>query len=100
MKAKRKERVAGVTTKRLNQLTKSEMITTIQKLEAALWLALKETEDCFGADNDNTIVARARWSAIHDMMKAIGIHSDVSLSDNLAATEIIIRRIRANMAKL
>ena len=95
MKAKRKERVAGVTTKRIAPLTKAEMIASIQRQEAALWLALKETEECYGPDDDITVIARARWSAIHDVMKTLGIHSDGLLPDNLAATEIIIRRIRA-----
>ena len=76
-------------------LTKSQMITTIQRQEAALWLTLKETEEHFGTDNDSTIIARARWSSMHDMMKALGISQDFMLPDNQAATDIIIRRIRA-----
>ena len=37
MKAKRKERVAGVSVKRTTALTKAEMIAAIQRLEAHLF---------------------------------------------------------------
>jgi len=94
MKTAKRERNSKVTVKRM-PLTKAEMIATIQRREAAMWLTLKETEECWGPDDDITVIARARWSAIHDMMNVLGIHSDGLLSDNLAATEIIIRRIRA-----
>ena len=94
MKTAKRERNPKVTTKRM-PLTKAEMITTIQRQEAALWLTLKETEECFGPDDDSTVIARARWSAMHDVMKAISITQDFMLPDNQAATEIIIRRIRA-----
>ena len=94
MKTAKRERNSKVTVKRM-PLTKAEMIATIQRREAAMWLTLKETEECWGPDDDITIIARARWSAIHDMMNVLGIHSDGLLSDNLAATAIIIRRIRA-----
>lgn len=95
MKTAKRERNLKVRVKKIASQTKAEMIATIQRQEAALWLALKETEECFGTDNDSTIIARARWSAIHDIMKTLGIHSDGLLPDNLAATDIIIRRIRA-----
>ena len=95
MKAKRKERVAGVSVKRMAPLTKAEMIANVQRREAALWLTLKETEECWGSDDDITIIARARWSAVHDMMNALGIPQDFGLSDMQAATDIIIRRIRS-----
>ena len=94
MKTAKRERNPKVRVKSM-PLTKTEMITTIQRQEAALWLTLKETEEHFGTDNDSTIIARARWSSIHDMMKALGISQDFMLPDNQAATEIIIRRIRA-----
>ena len=94
MKTAKRERNPKVRVKRM-PLTKAEMIATIQRREAAMWLTLKETEECWGPDDDITVTARARWSAIHDMMNVLGIHSDGLLSDNLAATEIIIRRIRA-----
>jgi hypothetical protein len=95
MKTAKRERNPKVTTKRIVSQTKAEMIATIQRREAALWLTLKETEECWGPDDDSTVIARARWSAIHDMMKALGIPQDFMLPDNQAATAIIIRRIRA-----
>ena len=94
MKTAKRERNPKVRVKSM-PLTKAEMVATIQRREAAMWLTLKETEECWGPDDDITVIARARWSAIHDMMNVLGIHSDGLLSDNLAATEIIIRRIRA-----
>ena len=94
MKTAKRERNPKVRVKSM-PLTKAEMITTIQRREAAMWLTLKETEECFGTDNDSTIIARARWSAIHDMMNVLGIRADITLPDFQAATEIIIRRIRA-----
>ncbi len=94
MKTAKRERNPKVRVKSM-PLTKAEMITTIQRREAAMWLTLKETEEYFGTDNDSTIIARARWSAIHDMMNVLGIHADITLPDFQAATEIILRRIRA-----
>jgi hypothetical protein len=94
MKTAKRERNPKVRVKSMTQ-TKTEMIATIQRREAAMWLTLKETEECWGPDDDITVTARARWSAIHDMMNVLGIPQDFMLSDNQAATAIIIRRIRA-----
>jgi muramoyltetrapeptide carboxypeptidase LdcA involved in peptidoglycan recycling len=94
MKAKRKERVAGVTTKRIAPLTKAEMIVAIQRLEAQLFLRLKITEESFGQDSRFTESDRTRWAGVNDAMKVMGIKADLTLPDNVEATAIIINRLR------
>lgn len=94
MKAKRKERVAGVTVKRIAPLTKAEMIVAIQRLEAQLFLRLKNTEEAFGQDDSLTKSDRTRWAGVNEVMEAIGIRPDNTLPDNQEATKIIIERLR------
>ena len=94
MKAKRKERVAGVTTKRIAPLTKAEMIAAIQRLEAHLFLKLKQTEEAFGQDSRFTESDRTRWAGVNDALKVMGIKADNTLPDNIEATDIIINRLR------
>jgi len=94
MKAKRKERVAGVTTKRIAPLTKAEMIAAIQRLEAHLFLKLKQTEEAFGQDDILTKSDRTRWAGVNDALKVMGIKADNTLPDNREATAIIINRLR------
>ena len=94
MKAKRKERVAGVSVKRTTALTKSEMIAAIQRLEAHLFLKLKTTEEAFGQDSRFTESDRTRWAGVNDAMTAMGIRPDNTLPDNIEATDIIIKRVR------
>ncbi len=94
MKAKRKERPAGVSVKRTAALTKAEMIVAIQKLEAHLFLKLKTTEEAFGQDSRFTESDRTRWAGVNDAMKVMGIKADNTLPDNIEATDIIIRRVR------
>ena len=94
MKAKRKERVAGVTTKRIAPLTKAEMIAAIQRLEAHLFLKLKQTEEAFGQDDILTKSDRTRWAGVNDALKVMGIKADNTLPDNIEATDIIINRLR------
>ena len=98
MKSKRKERVAGVTTKRIAPLTKAEMIASIQKLEAQLFLRLKITEESFGIDDTLTKSDRTRWAGVNEVMDAIGIRPDNTLPDNREATAIIMERLRREQA--
>ena len=94
MKAKRKERVAGVTTKRIAPSTKAEMIATIQKTEAALFLMLKQSEVFWGSDNTLTRIDRTRWAVVNELMTVLGIRTDLALPDNMKAADLITERIR------
>ena len=98
MKAKRKERTAGVTVKRTAALTKAEMIAAIQKLEAHLFLKLKNTEAAFGQDSRFTESDRTRWAGVNDALKVMGIKADNTLPDNIEATSIIMERLRREQA--
>ncbi len=96
MKAKRKERVQGVSVKRTASQTKAEMIAQIQKTEAALFLMLKQTEAVWGQDNNLTKIDRTRWATVNELMKSLGIKTDLMLPDNIEATEIIMTRLNAS----
>ena len=98
MKAKRKERVAGVSVKRTAPLTKAEMIASIQRLEAQLFLRLKITEESFGIDDTLTKSDRTRWAGVNEVMQTIGIQPDNMLPDNQEATKIIIARLHREQA--
>jgi hypothetical protein len=93
MKAKRKERVAGVSVKRTAPLTKAEMIASIQLREAAMFLELKKSEQEYGSEDHLTNMLRSQWSAVNTMMKSLGIPEDNMLPDNREATAIICERI-------
>jgi hypothetical protein len=97
MKAKRKERVAGVSVKKA-QLTKAEMIASIQQREAAMFLELKKSEREYGAEDCLTNMIRSQWSAVNTMMKSLGIPEDNTLPDNQEATKIIIECLRKEQA--
>jgi hypothetical protein len=94
MKAKRKERPAGVSVKRTAPQTKAEMIATIQRQEAALFLMLKQSEVFWGADNTLTRIDRTRWAVLNELMTSLGITTDLSLPDNIKAAELITERLR------
>ena len=76
-------------------MTKAAMIAEMQKTDAMMWLELKQAEARYGAEDEWVTKLRARWATVHDVMESLGIQADHTLPDNLAATEIIIRRIRA-----
>ena len=98
MKTAKRERKAGVTMKRIAPATKAEMIATIQKTEAALFLMLKQSESFWGSDNTLTKMDRTRWAAINELMTALGIRTDLSLPDNVKAGEFITERLRKEQA--
>ena len=97
MKAKRKERVAGVSVKK-TPLTKAEMIASIQLREAAMFLELKKSEREYGTEDRLTNMIRSQWSAVNTMMKSLGIPEDNTLPDNREATAIIMERLRREQA--
>lgn len=79
-------------------MTKANMITTIQKKEAALWLELAEYDSIYApvdVDVDGVIdwevtdpghCERARaWAAVKELMEEMGIEFDFNLPDQKAA---------------
>jgi hypothetical protein len=74
-------------------MTKKQMIKQIQKMEAELFLALKESEVLWGTEHTLTRIDRSRWASIHNLMKELDIEFDFNLPDNDAAVMIIKERI-------
>ena len=94
MKAMRKERNPRVSVKiTKTPLTKSQMIETLQRFEAAAFLELKRSERDYGSNASFTDQCRTRWAGINDTLKALGIEHDFMLPDNVEATSIICERI-------
>jgi hypothetical protein len=94
MKTQKKERDPKVRVKTVKaQLTKAEMIASIQLREAAMFLELKKSEREYGSDNSLTNLLRNQWSAVNTCMQSLGIKSDLNLPDNQEATAIICERI-------
>ena len=99
MKAQRKERDPRVSVKTVKtQLTKQQMIVTVQRMEAAAFLELKESERDYGTDASFTTQCRTRWAGINAVMTALGIQQDFTLPDNQEATAIICERIAKQQA--
>jgi hypothetical protein len=94
MKTAKRERNPKVRVKSMT-LTKTEMIATLQRMEAKAFLELKESERDYGTDASLTRQLRTRWAGVNDTLKALGIEQDFMLPDNQAATDIICERIRA-----
>jgi hypothetical protein len=97
MKAKRKERDPKVSVKKA-PLTKAEMITKMQLTEAAMFLELKKAEQDHGRDSRWTAMLRSQWNTVNQLMGNLGIQTDFQLPDNVAATDIIVERIRQQEA--
>ena len=94
MKAVKKERDPKVRVKTVKtQLTKAQMIATIQRFEAAAFLELKESERDYGSESNLTRQCRTRWAGINSILTELGIQQDFTLPDNQAATAIICERI-------
>ena len=94
MKAIKKERNPKVSVKTVKgSLTKSQMIATMQRFEAAAFLELKESERDYGTDASFTAMCRTRWASINATMKALGIQQDFTLPDNVKAMAIIVELI-------
>ena len=91
MKTQRKERDPKMTVKK-TPLTKSHMISTLQRMEAAAWLELKQAEHA-QATTLWIDSLRARWATLESAMNALGIQADFQLPDNKEATAIICERI-------
>ena len=91
MKTQRKERDPKMTVKK-TPLTKSHMISTLQRMEAAAWLELKQAEHA-QATTLWIDSLRARWATLESAMSALCIQADFQLPDNKEATAIICERI-------
>ena len=97
MKAQRKERDPRVSVKTVKitktPLTKSQMVSTMQSMEAAAFLELKKAERDYGSDASFTTMCRTSWAGINATLEALCIPQDFSLPDNQEATAIICERI-------
>ncbi len=71
-------------------MTKKEMIQAIQRLEAALYLEVKQAEQAFGLESDITARRTTRWASVLDAMDAMGVVCDLMLPDNQKALAIKI----------
>ncbi len=71
-------------------MTKKEMIKAIQRLEAELYLEVKQAEQRYGVDSDITARRRSGWSSVHDAMQAMDVACDLTLPDNRKALAIKI----------
>jgi len=80
-------------------MTKNEMIKTIQKHEAELFLQLKRTEDVFGEDHIMASKARSKWIGVNNLMETLKIESDNTLPENKKAIELINRKYKEEVIK-
>jgi hypothetical protein len=76
-------------------MTKKEMITKMQLLEAAAWLRFQETKTLRGSEDPITNRRRAAWCAVKDVMEEVGVTANPQLPDNLAALTICFNRAAA-----
>jgi hypothetical protein len=94
MKAKRKERDPRVSVKTVKTpLTKSQIVATMQRMEAAAFLELKRAERDYGSNASFTSMCRTTWAGINATLEATGIPQDFRLPDNQEAIAIINERI-------
>ena len=97
MKAIKKERDPRVSVKTVKitktPLTKSQMVSTMQSLEAAAFIELKRSERDYGTNASFTSMCRTRWAGINAALEALLIPQDFNLPDNVEAVAIIQERI-------
>ena len=74
-------------------MTKQAMIKAIQRLEAELYLDLKQAEQCYGVESDITERRTTRWASVHNAMQAMGVACDLMLPDNQKALAIKIEML-------
>jgi hypothetical protein len=73
-------------------MKKKDIIAEIQKLEASYWLQVKTTEVNFGENHEFTSRQRSSWAALDSLMQVIGVKSDPTLPDNLAAKILVLKK--------
>ena len=71
-------------------MTKQKMIQAIQRLEAELYLEVKQAEQRYGVESDIAAQRTTRWRSVHDAMQAMGVACDLMLPDNQKALAIKI----------
>ena len=76
-------------------MTKNQMITKMQQMEAAAWLRFQETTTLWGSEDPITNRRRAAWCAVKEVMEEVGVAGDQQLPDNLAALSICFSRAAA-----
>ena len=59
--------------KKTKTMTKAEMITAIQDLEANLWRTLQDDKTTFGEDHRITLSTRSEWSTVYAITERLGI---------------------------
>jgi hypothetical protein len=74
-------------------MTKKDLITETQKMEAKFWLELKQAEFKYGAKDPITNSLRARWVVMDQLFDVLGLSSDPTLPDNKDATALVMARI-------
>jgi len=70
-------------------MTKKEMITKMQLIEAAAWLKFRTSHASWGQDHVITNRHRSEWSATASVLQQLGVKADQWLPDNRAAFDII-----------
>jgi hypothetical protein len=70
-------------------MTKKEMITKMQLVEAATWLAYRQAVKEWGQDHVITNRHRSEWCAVSTLLQQLGVKADQWLPDNRAAFDII-----------
>ena len=76
-------------------MTKKEMITKMQLLEAAAWLALRKATSTRGEDDWFTNRLRSEWCAVSRVMDEVGVAKDQRLPDNQEGLAISLRELAA-----
>ena len=70
-------------------MTKKQMIESIQKQEAKLFLDIKVNEKMFGASHFITSRSRTEWIGVHKLMQTLEIQPDINLPDAQEAFKLI-----------
>ncbi len=70
-------------------MTKKQMIATIQKQEAKLFLDIKVNEKMFGTNDFITSRSRTVWIGVHELMQTLEIQPDINLPDAQEAFKLI-----------
>ena len=55
------------------KMTKAEMVTALQELEANLWSTLQADKTVFGEDHSITHSTRSEWSTVYAITEQLGI---------------------------
>jgi hypothetical protein len=70
-------------------MTKKEMITKMQLIEAAAWLAYRQAVKEWGNGHSIANRRRSEWCAVSALVEEVGVKPDQWLPDNQAAFDII-----------